>query len=373
MLSEILTTIDMRKTRIAIIGYGYWSPKLIRNIRNDPELELALICEKNLARHDAIRLAEPGIEVVQEYRHVFSRDDVDAVVIATVPSTHFRIAKQAIEAGKHVLIEKPMTLDVRDGELLVSLARSRSLVLMVDHTYLYSPAIRALRELIHSGELGTPKAIESTRINLGLFQRDTNVIWDLAPHDISVLLSLFLERPYAVSAVGAKTLIHPKQPKGEESVAYLTLRWKTFLAHIHVSWISPVKVRQLTVIGSERMARYDQLASDQLVVFDQGVYPNQEEGESGPLFMYKTGETRPVHVAQGGEDLAAMIADFRSAIRNGTTPISDACLGLDVVRVLAAADRSLRRGVRHERISYKPAHPLRTAFHAAHTRLRHGY
>jgi len=359
---------------IAVIGYGYWSPKLIRNIRNNPGFKLIAICEKDPARHAAIASEHPDVAIEDEYRAVFERSDVDAVIIATIPSSHFRIAKQALDAGKHVLVEKPLVLSIAEGEILLNIAHTRGLTLMVDHTYLYSPAIQSLQSLVREGKLGKIYSIESVRVNLGLFQRDSNVVWDLAPHDISILLSLFDEKPYAVSVVGSKTVVHPSLKHGQESIAHIMLYYKSgFVAHVHVSWISPVKVRQITVIGSDRMAQYDQLAVDQLRIFDHGVYASDQGQESGPLFAYKTGDITPVAVPAGSEDLAAMLGDFQSAIQEGKTPVSNADLGLDVVRILVAAQRSLQKKGKKVRISYRSSNKIMQHIREMFTRMRHGY
>lgn len=329
---------------VAVVGYGYWSPKLIRNIASNPAFSLRAICEKDVARHASIREAHPDIAVCRHYRDAFGRPDVGAVVIATIPSSHYRIAKLALESGKHVLVEKPLTLTVEEGEVLVELARARRAALMVDHTFLYAPAVQRLAALVREGTLGSLYSIESTRANLGLFQRDTNVLWDLAPHDLSILLALTDERPSHVRALGSVTVVHPRQDRAQESDCHLILSYPSGTqAHVFVSWTSPVKVRRLVVVGSERMALYDLLDPEPLKVFDQGVYPVESDGESGPLFQYKTGPTTSVELPAGGEDLARMIEDFAHAIRTGAEPRSNARLGLEVVRILAAAQRSLER------------------------------
>lgn len=364
----------MNKVRIAVVGYGYWSPKLIRNIRSNSIFELRLICEKDQARHSQIQTENPDVEVVQRYQDVFARKDINAVVIATVPSSHFRIAKQALDAGKHVLVEKPLTLTEMEGELLCQLARKRGLTLMVDHTYLYSPAIRKLRTTIQSGQLGSIYSIESARLNFGLFQRDANVVWDLAPHDFSILLFLFDEKPIYVSAIGSKTVVHPKQGQVQESIAHVTLYYASGLTvYVHVSWMSPVKVRQITIIGSEKMILFDQLAPSQLTIFNQNISPRQDCGESGPLFQYNLGAASMVDVPSGREDLAAMLDDFLTSVLSGSEPVSNAALGLDVVRILAAADRSLSAQGRKTRISYISRTLFSLGLYQAYLRWRHRY
>jgi predicted dehydrogenase len=364
----------MNDIGVAIIGYGYWSPKLIRSMRANPSCRFVAICEKDESRHERIRNENPQIDVVRDYRDVFLREDVHAVVVATIPSSHFRIAKQALEMGKHVLIEKPMVLNVSEGEILADIAHSRKRTLMVDHTYLYSPAIQTLRTLIREGEVGKTYSVESIRANLGLFQRDVNVVWDLAPHDFSILLALFEEKPTHVSAVGSQTVVHPQQEKGQESIAHVVLHYASgFTAHVHVSWISPVKIRQITVIGSEGAAVYDQLASPQLIVIDQGVYPKQEMGESGPLFEYKVGDTRSLVLPTGGEDLASMFKDFVHGVQTGSLPISHAELGLDVVRLLVASEKSIQAGGKKVRVAYKAHSSSFVAIRRAYTMWRYGY
>jgi predicted dehydrogenase len=358
---------------IAVIGYGYWSPKLIRNVGATRGLRLVAICEKDADRHAHIREEHPGVPVFQRYEDVFARADIEAVIIATIPSSHFRIAKQALESEKHVLVEKPLALSVRDGETLLRVAIENKRTLMVDHTYLYSNAIRTVAETVRSGRLGKIFAIESIRANLGIFQRDTNVVWDLAPHDVSILLSAFAEKPTHVSAVGSTTVVSPKQTRPQESVAHLMLYYEAgFVAHIHVSWISPVKVRSLTVVGSDATIQYDQLSDVPLRLFDQGVYP-VHEGESGSLFEYKTGATEDIEVPKGGEDLATMLRDFEHATRTGETPVSSARLGLDVVRILSAAQASLRGGGTKVRISYAATPAFFLTLREKYIRFRHNY
>jgi predicted dehydrogenase len=348
---------------VVLVGYGYWSPKLIRNIRALPEYRLVAICEKDLTRHDHIKNEQGDTLILQHYREAFARADVDAVVIATIPSSHYRIAKAALEAGKHVLVEKPLTLSSEEGEELVGEAKKQGVQLMVDHTFLYSPAIEKMASIIKRGELGALHSIESTRVNLGLFQRDTNVIWDLAPHDFSILLALVPQLPTHVSAIGSKTVVHPAQKKAQESIAHITLYYESGLtAHIHVSWISPSKIRQLTVIGSDSALMYDQLAADQLMLQKQGVYPSESTGESGPLFTYKMEEAKPVAYEKEGEDLLRMLRDFAGSIKEHRDPVSSAALGLSVVRLLQAAEISLRNDGKRTAIIWSKTHPIRRLF-----------
>ena len=353
----------------AVVGHGYWGPNLARNLEERGEFSLEFLCDRDQTQREKFSHRFPQVRTTPDLSVVLEDPSVDAVVIATPPQTHFPLAKMALEAGKHVLVEKPLTLSIREGAELLSLTEKQHRTLMVDHTFLYSPAIQKLGELVRGGSLGELYSVESVRVNLGLFQRDTNVIWDLAPHDFSILLSLTDERPTHISAVGSKTVVHPKQQRAQESVAHIMLHYASgFVAHIHVSWISPVKVRQMTIIGSKQVAIFDQLAANQLVTYEQGVYPNEQEGESGPLFTYKAGEPQPVAYDKSGEDLARMIDDFAGAISSGATPVSNAALALDVVRLLVAADASVRDGGKQTRIRYgaSPSFHLSGAAKALH-------
>jgi predicted dehydrogenase len=341
------------KTGIAVIGYGYWSPKLIRNINAHSGWELRAICEKALSRHERIAEENPGIDIHQHYRDVFARKDITAVVIATIPSSHFRIALQALEAGKHVLVEKPLSLRPYEADLLVATARRHRVTLMVDHTYLYSPAIQKAKEYIRSGALGNVLSFSTTRVNLGIFQRDTNVVWDLAPHDLSILMYLFAERPYAVSAIGSKTIAYPAQQRSQESIAQIMLFYKAFTAHIEVSWMSPIKVRQIFITGENATVLYDQLAADPLVTFSKGVFPKSDASDSGPLFEYVSEPPVPLPIPQGSEDLATMLQDFYGAVTTGSEPISHAALGADVARALRAIEKSVRADGRKIPIRYR--------------------
>jgi predicted dehydrogenase len=359
---------------VAIIGYGYWSPKLIRNMNANLVCSLQAICEKDISRHDRIREENPGIDVMQRYQDIFAREDIDAVIIATIPSSHFRIAKQALDAGKHILVEKPLVLSPAEGEILLNCAKQQNLVLMIDHTYLYSSAIQELKNLVRNGSLGQVYSIDSTRINLGLFQRDVNVIWDLAPHDFSLFLLLLEEKPIAISVAGSKTIVHPKQEYAQESVAHMMLHYQSGLtAHVYVSWVSPVKVRQITVVGSRGTAFYDQLASSQLEFFEQGVTLKEGNEEGELLFEYKTSESKPVLVPNTGEDIASMLNDFFRAVQTGSVPVSNAALGLDVVRLLYAAQRSLDRGGKKVSIQYREENTLIRTVKILYMKFRQGY
>lgn len=332
---------------VLMVGYGYWSPNLIRNIRKIPGFRFVGVCEKDESRHQKIRDEHPDAAVYLHYRDAFASPDVHAVVVSTAASSHYRIAKMALQNGKHVLVEKPLALSTVDALELLALARERKLVLMVDHTFLYSMPIRRLREEVNAGTLGIPLLFESLRLNLGLFQRDISVVWDLAPHDVSLYLFL-LSRPVThVSAHGAVTLIHPAHEEPYHSNASIHLYENDeLLGTIMVSWMSPVKMRRLTIVGTERMAVYDQLDQEaKLKIHEKSVKVASSEGGNTQMFDYQNGPATPVPVEEK-EDLETMLLDFYNAVTTGKPPVSTGALGAQVVSVLEAAHKSLKAGGR---------------------------
>lgn len=330
---------------VAVIGYGYWGPNLLRNAFETDGVRAVAVCELREERLAQARKRYPTVEGCQDYRELLDRSDVDAIIIATKLDSHFKIALDALQANKHVLLGKPMTATVEQGEELCRLAEERGVVLMVDHTFLYTGAVKEIERLVDSGVLGRPLYFDSVRVNLGLVQPDHNVIWDLAPHDLSILLHVFDEMPRAVSAIGAGHLDHTAETL--ETIGYLALRLPdNVLAHVHVNWLSPVKVRKTLIAGSDRMIVYDDLEPDEkLKVYDKGIELAQSEGDEAyeVLVQYRTGD---IHIPKldSSEALRTEIRHFRDCIRNGDRPLTHGRHGLDVVRILAAADRSLQRG-----------------------------
>jgi predicted dehydrogenase len=327
------------KIGILIVGYGYWSPKLIRNIQKFSELEIVGICEKNESTHLSIQEKHPGIKIYKHYTEALKNPEISAVVIGTVVSSHFRIAKAALEHSKHTLVEKPMAMSEKECKDLIKISQKNNLVFMVDHTYLYSPAIQKLKEITDSGELGEIFMVNSTRLNLGLFQKDINVVWDLVPHDFSILKFLNIKKPTHISASGRKTIIHPLQEDGFESTVYINVYSdNNLIGHFHVSWLYPIKVRQFAVIGSKKMAVYDQLdAEGKIKIYNKRVGIASKENIS---FEYIDEPAEIVNIIKG-EDLEFMIKDFLNSIRNGSQPLSDGNLGLEVVKLLCATQKSL--------------------------------
>ncbi len=333
-----------RTVRVGVVGAGYWGPNLIRNFAALPNTALAMICDLDPTRLHAIGERYPDVALTTNYQDLLD-SDVDAIAIATSVKTHYTLVKQALLAGKHVLVEKPLTADVRQAAELVALAREQSLLLMVDHTMVLSPAVRKLCELVQSGELGEIWHVSMERLALGLFRRDVNVLWDLAPHDISILLEVLGEQPLAASARGTAHV----QP-GIQDVAYIELRFPgNVMAHVHVSWLDPGKVRRMTVVGSQKMAILDDVAEDKLTVYDRGVDAIEQNGRQQLLYRLGEGETVPL---PKDEPLRRQCAEFVGCIARGEYPASYAEQGLNVVRILEQADRSLQNSGHREALGW---------------------
>ncbi len=323
---------------MAVVGCGYWGPNLIRNFSAAPGCRVARVCDADKARLEKARALCPGAEPTANFEDVLADPAIDALAIATPVRTHAPLAKAALEAGKHVLIEKPLALSSAEGEALVRLADERGLTLMVDHTFLYSPAVNKIRELVAAGELGELYFIDSVRINLGLFQNDVNVLWDLAPHDLSIVDYLLGREPRSLSAIGAS-----HTASEQEDVAYLNLDFGSgLIATFHVNWMSPTKIRHLIVGGSRKSLVYNQLdPAEPIKVYDRGFEVQDAESRRGALVSYRLGDVWSPHLPQT-EPLSAMAQHFLECVRSGQTPRSDGRAGVRVVRVLEAAGRSIR-------------------------------
>lgn len=323
--------------KIGIIGLGYWGPNIVRNFLSNKNVASTVCCDINPKRLDAIKQRFPTVETVRDYRAILKDPSVVAVAIVTPVSTHFGLAKEALEAGKHVLVEKPMTDSVSSAEILIQLAIQKKLTLMVDHTFLYTDAVRKIRELIQHGELGDILYFDSVRVNLGLFQHDVNVVWDLAPHDISVMDYVIQQKPISVSAVGAD---HYNRV---EDMAYLTVKFENnLIAHFHVNWLSPVKVRRILIGGTKKMIVYDDMEpSEKVKVYDKGVEMQSEEVIYNALVQYRMGDMYAPNLSQT-EALSLMCNDFLDSIIYNKKPESNACTGLNVVKILEGSQRSLQ-------------------------------
>ena len=326
---------------VAVVGAGYWGPNLIRNFAACPDTNLVAVCDKDPARLKKVLTNYPAVEGIQDFDALLARPDVQAVAIATPVGTHTPMGLAALRAGKHVLIEKPLAPSVTEAQQLVRVAQENKLTLMVDHTFIYGGPVRRMKEIIERGELGDVYFIDSVRINLGLFQHDVNVVWDLAPHDLSILDFLIGRLPRSLSAFGT---CHADNQREIEDVAYLNLDFGDgLLASFHVNWLSPVKVRHFIVGGSKKSIVYNDLdPAEKLKVYDRGITVSSDpEARRGILVGYRTGDVWSPHVEQS-EPLQVMVRHFAECIREGKKPLSDGEAGLRVVRILEAAQRSIK-------------------------------
>jgi predicted dehydrogenase len=327
--------------RVGLIGYGYWGPNVVRNFADAPGARVHSICDANPGRVERAAARYPGVNVTTHASEIISDPDVDAVAIVTPVSTHFDFALQALEAGKHVLVAKPLAASSEESMRLVDAADRRGRVLMVDHTFVYTGAVRKIREVVAAGQLGDIYYYDSVRVNLGLFQHDVSVIWDLAVHDLSILDYVMADRPCAVSATGVSHVT------GEpENIAYLTLFFaNTLIAHMHVNWLAPVKVRKTLIGGARQMIVYDDIEpSEKVKIYDRGISLSDEtaEGVYKMLVHYRTGDMWAPKIDLT-EALHVEVTHFLQCIESGTRPITDGEAGLRVVRILEAAGQSLRQ------------------------------
>lgn len=324
---------------IGIIGYGYWGPNLVRNFAETPGARISWVSDLDPAKLDLVRRRYPAVATTTEYRALLEDPNTDAIAIATPVNTHFEIALEALRAGKHVWLEKPMTETSAQARKLVEEAERHKCVLLVDHTFLYTGAVMKMAELIKNGELGRIYYYDSTRVNLGLFQRDVSVISDLAVHDFSILEHLLGEHPVAVSASGTNHF-----PETPENLAYVTLFYDSgTIAHANVSWLAPVKVRQILVGGSKKMIIYDDLdPSEKIKVYDKGVDFTDDPKKIEQMRVgYRTGDMWAPQL-EVTEALRVECAHFVDCIKNHQVPKSDGQLGLRVVEIIEAANRSMR-------------------------------
>ena len=326
-------------TNMGFIGYGYWGPNLVRNFAELPGVTLAAVADPDSKKLEIVQRRYPGVRTHARYQELLQDPAIDAVAIATPVSTHFDIAMAALKAGKHVWLEKPMTETSQQARQLTDEAERRRKVLFVDHTFVYTGAVRMMAEIIHSGDLGKVYYYDSVRVNLGLFQRDVNVISDLAVHDFAILDYLLHEHPVAVSASGVNHF-----PGTPENLAYVTLFYDSgTIAHANVSWLSPVKVRQILVGGSKKMITYDDLEpSEKIKVYDKGVsFTENPEQIQEMRVGYRTGDMWAPKL-DGSEALRRGAQHFVDCMETGATPETDARLGTRVVELIEAATSSMR-------------------------------
>jgi predicted dehydrogenase len=339
---------ELRNIAVGVIGCGYWGPQLIRNFQSIPGSDLRMVSDLSQARLDHVRGLYPAVTVTPDFTELLD-SSVEAVAIATPVKTHFEMARQALLHDKHVMVEKPLTTDSAQAKELIAIAEERRRVLMVGHTFEYNPAVQYLKEYIESGKLGQVYYVNCTRVNLGIFQKDINVLWDLAPHDVSILLYVLGLKPDGVSARGSAYV----QPNIED-VAYVTLNFPSgVMADVRVSWLDPCKIRRITVVGSQKMIVYDDVEpTEKIKIYDKGVdKPPYSDTMEEFRLSYRYGDiTTPA--IPGTEPLAIECAHFLDCVRRGAVPRSNGHVGHAVVRILESAERSLRSGGNVERMDW---------------------
>ena len=324
--------------RFGVVGYGYWGPNVVRNLEQLEESHVIAVCDKTTASRRRAHKAYPHVYVTADPGEVMSSPDIDAVAVVTPVWTHYELAKAALENGKHVFVEKPFTSTTDQAQELIELAAIKNLKIMVDHTFLFTGAVRKIKQVLQDGTLGKLYYYDSTRVNLGLFQHDVNVIWDLAPHDFSIIDHLFQETPQAIVATGQTHL------NGHEDIAFITLYFRDkMIAHINVNWLSPVKVRTTLVGGEKKMLVWNDLEADEKVkIYDKGVNVTSQEGLYNLLVNYRSGDMWAPQLEQI-EALRAELSYFVRCIKQDESPFNDGAAGLRVVKMLEAANESLRK------------------------------
>lgn len=327
-----------RPVGIAVVGLGYWGPNLVRNLHEIDLADVRAICDRRPEQLTAVGRRYPAVAATTDFDQVLADETVEAVAIATPVATHAELATRALDAGKHVFIEKPLAASFDEATALIDLAQSRGLVVMPGHTFLYSPPVVAIRRLIASGELGSIYFVSTSRVNLGLHQPDVSVAWDLAPHDFSILWYWLQETPTHVAAL-SRSCILPDTP----DVAFINMEYSSeTVAHVELSWLAPSKLRRTTIVGSEKMVLYDDTSSEPVRVFDSGVLQKNPETFGEYQLTYRTGDILSPRI-DVAEPLAAELTDFCTAVRDGSTPRSSSAVGLEVIRMIEAVDRSLEQ------------------------------
>src|SRR4051812_29736284 len=323
---------------IGVVGYGYWGPNLVRNFASTVGAQVIAICDMDSSKLDRGKRLYPSVAITKTFRDLLTDNRIDAIAIATPVSTHYELALAALQAGKHVLVEKPLAQTSQEVRRLIEEAERRKLILMVDHTFLYTPAVRKIRDLIAEGALGDIYYYNGIRASLGLFQSDVNVIWDLAVHDVSIIQYILDEEPVAISATGASHVVG-----SPENMAHIALFFQSScIAHVSVNWLSPVKVRQTFIGGSRKMIVYDDVeATEKIKIYDKGITINGNPEKAHQLRIgYRAGDMWAPHLS-AKEALQTEADHFIACIRSGATPISDGIMGLRVVEILEAASRSI--------------------------------
>jgi predicted dehydrogenase len=323
-----------------VIGYGYWGPNVVRNLDRMDQAKVVAVCDKSATARRKVAKAYPDARVTDNAMELMLSPEIDAIAVVTPVWTHYELAKAALENGKHVFVEKPFTSNTDQARELIELAARKNLKIMVDHTFLFTGAVQKIKQLLQDGSLGKLYYYDSTRVNLGLFQHDVNVVWDLAPHDLSIIDHLFQKNPEAISATGQTHL------NGHEDIAFITLYFPDkVIAHINVNWLSPVKVRTTLIGGAKKMLVWNDLEADEKIkIYDKGVNVTSREGVYDLLVHYRSGDMWAPQVEQV-EALTRELAYFVDCIAKDETPFNDGEAGLRVVKMLEAANASiLKRG-----------------------------
>jgi predicted dehydrogenase len=323
--------------KFGVVGFGYWGPNVVRNLASLEGVQVVSVADKSAAARRRIQKAYPAIRVTGDSSELMTSSEIDAIAVVTPVWTHFEIAKAALDNGKHVFVEKPFTSNEAEAEELINLAVRKNLKIMVDHTFLFTGAVRKIRQLFDEGTLGKIYYYDSTRVNLGLFQHDVNVVWDLAPHDLSILDYLIKESPEAIVATGQTHL------NGFEDIAFITIYYPNrIIAHVNVNWLSPVKVRTTLIGGEKKMLVWNDLEADEKIrVYDKGVHITSQEGLYELLVNYRSGDMWAPQIEQV-EALRLELGYFVECIMKNEAPFNDGVAGLRVVKMLQAANESLR-------------------------------
>lgn len=323
--------------RVGVIGYGYWGPNIVRNFNVSNGAEVVAVCDKDPAALERVKKIYPGVRVTTGSREITSAPDIDVVTVITPVSTHYALAREALENGKHVFVEKPFTTSAADAERLIDLAERKNLKIMVDHTFLFTSAVKKIKQLLTDGVLGDLYYYDSTRVNLGLFQHDINVVWDLSPHDFSIMDYLVQDKPEAVAAFGRAHI------NAKEDIAYIMVYFSNnMIAHFNVNWLSPVKLRTTLIGGEKKMLVWNDVDADEKIkVYDRGVEMKNSDGIYDLLVSYRSGDMWAPKVDQG-EALRHEVEYFVNCIKKNETPFNGGVAGHRVVRMLEACDESMR-------------------------------
>lgn len=330
----------MTMINFAVIGYGYWGPNIVRNLMALKEAKVQYISDTNPKALHKVKELYPHIKLTRDFKKAIKSDSVNAVAIVTPVSTHYKLAKMALQNGKHIFIEKPFTATSKEAEDLIKIAKKNKRLIMVDHTFIFTGAVRKIKELIDKKVLGELNYFDSTRVSLGLFQHDVNVIWDLAPHDFSIINYLIKNKPLSLTAQGVDHVGH-----GKENLAYITMHFaKNLIVHINVNWLSPVKMRTIFIGGKKKMLVWDDVHSDEIIkVYDKGIKVDNKENIYKLKIDYRSGDMWSPRIDYT-EALKRELEYFIHCLKKKKTPINDGEAGLKVVRMLEMSDRSLKQG-----------------------------